>query len=495
MQKLPSSQDIELLRNALHFHERGNCKEAWHIYQGLLESYPEQPDILQLAGALCRDIGARDEAVRLMQKSLAMQPDQPQVHNNLGNTLTDLQQYDAALEQYNRAIALDPNYAIAYFNYATTQWMVGRYEDAVQSLGKAIVLKSDYMEAFCNRGLMFVILERYREARQDFDAALALNPNFPDANFYKSLLLLRLGEYQQGWQLYEWRQQLPNIKPFFEQFNQPMWMGDGDLHGKTILIQSEQGLGDMIQMLRYIPMLRERCDSVILELPDTVAALYSKDVECCQVIRRGEPLPQFDVHCPLMSLPLAFKTEISTIPNATPYLKVSEEKKHLWATRLGPHKKLRVGLAWSGSNNEPKYHLNRSIPLRLLLPLLELDVDFISLQKEYGDNDLELMKTTPLIKNFSKELQDLSDTAALIENLDLVISIDTAVAHLAGALHKSCWILLTSSADHRWLIERSDSPWYHSVRLFRQSVRSAWESVMDQVKGELLKFVLSQSFF
>ena len=294
------------------------------------------------------------------------------------------------------------------------------------------------------------------------------------------------GDFERGWTEYEWRREAPAAKLTGRHFPQPRWLGE-DISGKTILLHSEQGLGDSIQFCRYVPLVAARGARVLVEVERPLCELMKGLAGTAQVIAKGEPLPNFDIQCPLPSLPLAFKTRLETIPSTAPYLRVPRQALEHWSGLLGPKRRLRIGLAWAGNAKHVRDR-ERSMRLRDLLPLLDIEASFVSLQKELRSGETEMLESCDMLQ-FGKDLGDFSDTAALISQLDLVISVDTSVAHLAGALGKPVWILLTRAPDWRWLLNREDSPWYPAARLFRQSDSREWSSVVAQVRDALLEFV------
>jgi hypothetical protein len=273
---------------------------------------------------------------------------------------------------------------------------------------------------------------------------------------------------------------------------QPLWTGAGEIAGKTILLHAEQGYGDTIQFCRYVPLVAERGARVILEVPKPLQELMSTLACTAQIVRKGAPLPDFDLHCPLLSLPVALDTRVETIPSATPYLKVPAAAVKHWDLQLRQYGRPRIGIAWSGSATH-KNDRNRSISLNALLPLMDTHATFVSLQKDVRADDARVLKERNDLLDFGDALVNFSETAALIANLDLVISADTSVAHLAGALAKPIWVLLSFVPDWRWLLDRDDSPWYPTARLFRQDSSRAWESVIDSVRVALSEFVQSRS--
>jgi hypothetical protein len=305
-----------------------------------------------------------------------------------------------------------------------------------------------------------------------------------EAHWNEALLRLLTGDFSRGWAKYEWRWRNESLALSTRNFSQPLWLGAEAIDGKTILLHSEQGLGDTIQFCRYVPLVAARGARVILEVERPLHEIMTNLAGATEVISKGDALPDFDFHCPLLSLPLAFGTHLETIPSLTSYLRAPGQTLKHWQARLGPKARPRIGLVWSGRPAH-KNDQNRSISLRSLLPLLDIEATFVSLQKDVRSDDAAVLKECNDVLHFGDELKDFSDTAALILQLDLVISVDTSVAHLAGALGEPVWILLPYNPDWRWLLDRDDSPWYPSARLFRQQQIGNWAGVIDQVKNEL----------
>jgi len=314
-------------------------------------------------------------------------------------------------------------------------------------------------------------------------------PDYADAHYNEALCRLVLGDFDRGWEMQEWRWKTEQLRDSKHSFTQALWLGHENISGKTILLHAEQGFGDTIQFCRYVPLLAARGARVILEVQEPLRELMTGLVGATQVVCRGDPLPDFDVYCPLLSLPLAFGTRLETIPSAVPYLCASSQRMMDWDTRLGPKRRPRIGLAWSGLPTHKNDH-NRSIRLGALLSLLDIDATFVSLQKGVRPADATILKERSDLLHFGSEIRDFSDTAALISNLDLVISVDTSVVHLAGALAKPVWAMLPFTPDWRWLLDRDDSPWYPTVRLFRQDDTRAWDKVIARVHAALRDFAM-----
>ena len=476
---------------AAAYNNRGNAERAIKQVEAALASYhqaialkPDDAVSHYNRGVALNDLNRLEAAVAAFHQAIALQPDYVDAYNNLGNAQRDLKQPEAALASYRQAISFKPDYAEAYYNYGLALRDIKQTEAALAFYDRAIALKPDYVAAYCNRGNACRDLKRFDEAEASYDRAIALKPDYSKAYWHKSLLKLLLGDYEQGWRLYEWRWRTASFINTVRNYKQPLWLGEQALTGKTLLIYSEQGLGDSLQFCRYAQMVEALGAKVILEAPRELFTLMSTLKGNITLIEQGHELPSFDLHCPLMSLPLAFKTTVPTIPAEMPYLYSDPEKQAVRHERLGAKTKLRVGLAWSGSSLH-KNDLNRSIPLALWASLLELPIEFHALQKDIRAEDAAFLADSTAIVSHQNELIDFSDTAALIAEMDLVISVDTSVAHLAGALAKPVWLLLPFMPDFRWMLDRTDSPWYPTATLFRQSVMDDWTSVLLAVAGEL----------
>lgn len=458
----------------------GKADEALADYRRLLVLTPGDAEALIERGNLQYGRGRYQEALADYERSIALRPRFAPAHNNRGNALRELNRFADAIAAFSRALALDQNYAEACNNRGNALIELNRAMEALADYDRALALKSDFTFAHVNRGNALRYLGRAGEALEAFDRAIALSPDLADAHWNKALLCLEQGDFERGLPGYEWRWKRGIETP--RGFDQPQWRGE-ELHGKTILLHAEQGFGDSIQMLRYLPLVAGRAGRVILELPDALIPLITA-AQNVTVVCRGARLPAFDLHCPLMSLPLAFSTRIDTIPTAVPYLHVPAGAGARWRTRFARLGRPRVGLVWSGKPSHKNDH-NRSIPLARMAQLLSVTgVHFISLQREYRETDLPLLDKTPIIR-LDDALFDFADTAAAISELDLIITVDTAVAHLAGALGKPVWILLSRIQDWRWFADREDSPWYPTARLFRQAEAGDWNDVFARLVAAL----------
>ena len=458
--------------------------EALASFDRAIALNPRFGDAHSNRGSLLNRLARHDEALASFDRAIALDPGRAESHYNRGVALAELKRIDAALASYERAIALNPGHADAYNNRGIVLVELDRIDAALASYGRAIALNPRLAGAYNNAGVAFAMLNRHDEAISCYDRAIALDPGHADAHLNKGYLKILLGQYAEGWRLFEWRWRHEDKTKSPQNFPRPLWLGQEDPTGKTMLLHPEQGIGDSIQFCRFAPMVEALGAKVILQTHRSLAALLGSLKDSIRVIPLGEPLPEFDYHCPLMSLPLALATEVDAIPAEVPYLKPDESKRSQWQTRLGPRALPRVGLVWSGGQAHSNDR-NRSMPLENLLPVLGPDFEFHCLQKEIRATDRAVLDMRPDLKVHVDDLGDFSDTAALVAEMDLVISVDTSVAHLAGALGKPVWILLPFAPDYRWMLARDDSPWYPTARLFRQPQRHDWASVIDKVAAQL----------
>lgn len=462
----------------------GRDEEALESFNSALAIKPGSPEILTNQASVLRKLGRHAEALKSFERVVAIKPDHAQAHTHRGVTLADLNRFDEALACYDRALALAPDLVEAINNRGHALEKLGRPDDALACYERALAINPAHAEVLYNRNNALAALGRHQEALASCSQATALNPAHVNAQWNEAMLRLRLGDFAGGWKKYEWRWKREGAAKKLRKFSQPLWLGQDAVAGNTILLHHEQGLGDTIQFARYATLLAKRDARVILEVQPPLKSLLSQIGGGVQVIGRGEDIPRFDLHCPLLSLPLACRTELGTIPADIPYLAAPADRIEQWKARL-PQGKQRVGLVWSGNATHKDDH-NRSIALSRLAPLFDTpDIAFVSLQKELRDSDAATLAADLRITDLGSHFEDFSDTAAVIAQLDLVIAVDTSVAHLAGALGKPVWILLPFCPDWRWLLDRADSPWYPTARLFRQPRINDWDSVVAEVTREL----------
>jgi tetratricopeptide (TPR) repeat protein len=405
-------------------------------------------------------------------------------------TLHNLKKFDEALADNKRALAIDPGSADTYNNIGNVLRSLGRNEEALSWFDRSLELQPNSAPTLTNKAIALVELRHFDQAFAAYRRARTLDPCHAAAEWNLALLEMLTGNFEAGWAGREARWKIPALSIHFPKLSQPMWLGKEPIAGKTIVINVDEGLGDTIQFARYVPTVAELGARVILVVQDALCPLLSglKGVAQCLPLSTTER-PAFDMYCPVSSLPLAFGTRLETIPSATPYLPApAQPRLQTWEERLGRHDRLRVGLVWSGNPRHDNDH-NRSIPLRMLTRILDVDATFVSLQKDSRPDDRATLLERTEIVDLTDRLTDFAETAALASCLDLVITVDTSIAHLAGALGRPTWILLPYMPDYRWLLDRDDSPWYPTVRLFRQTATRDYASVLDRVRTELLAMV------
>ena len=438
--------DGALLQLAVAAHQAGDLIQAETLYRAVLAANRDQFDAKRRLGVLEFQRGNAQEAERLLRQALKIQPKDADTNNDRGVVLQHLNLHGRAIASFDSVIALDPRNAIAHNNRGVSLHAMKQYDEAIVSFDRAIALDANFAEPNHNRsnaidelvllGNELFAQNRDEEALTLYDKAISLAPEHADAHFGKALLKLSLGDYAEGWRLFEWRWRMRSFARFVRNY-EPLWQGDDDLSGKTIFIHSDQGMGDAIQLFRYLPMLRARNCRVLFEVHKPLVQLFH-DPEI-EVIARGEvppsaeALPPFDFHCPLFSLPLVFKTTLDTIPSSVPYITAHPDKVAAWGALLGEKARPRIGLTWSG-NPRLRHDFRRTIRLETLTPILTDAVEWFSLQKDVRDHDRETLARTPALRDLGDRLTDFSDTAALISHMDVVISVDTSVAHLVGAL-------------------------------------------------------------
>jgi tetratricopeptide (TPR) repeat protein len=532
---------------ALGLHRQGQLAEAERIYGRILKALPNHFDSLQLLAQLKMQRDKPGEALRLMTSAVKLRPDVADAHAHLGQVLARLGRYLDALASFDTALRLDPKHGDAMGQRADILLRLGRPADALAGFDALLALAPQHLDARVSRGVALARLGRYADALAQFDAvlavtphpaaafnrgnalldldrhaeavaaydqmlaafpnhvaawnnrgralqtlnrhaeaidsferALAVDPDYADAHFNKSHSLLTLGDYGRGFVEYEWRWRRTGMTP--NRVARPLWLGEFPATNRTILITAEQGLGDTIQFARYVPLLARSGGKVILEVQPELRGLLSRIEGASQVIARGESRPPFDLHCPLGSLPLAFRTEIASVPAEIPYLDAAPERIGPWRARMEKIAPPRIGIVWAGNPAHPN-DANRSIPLAALSELWTSGAQFISLQRDVRDSDRHPLASSRLI-DFTRDIADFDDTAAIISLCDLVVSVDTAVAHLAGAMGRPTSILLPFVPDWRWTL--SDvSPWYPAAKLFRQSHPGDWTDVIERLRGEI----------
>lgn len=541
--EVPVVTDDPTFARAVELHQRGDIGSAEQLYQQILRRKPRHAGALHLLGVIHLQRGELTQALAACEASLAMNPGNAAAYQTQGDALHDLKRYVEAVTAYDRCLALDPGCFVAWSNRGSALLRGRRFDEAVSSYDRALALSGNgggripapwlanphlnrgaalqelgqfdaalegfdraiaadpsLAEAYANRGCALDCLGRPQEALSSCERAIALKPDYTAAHLNRAMTLLRIGRFPEGWAEYEWRWR--NTQSALcrdrRRSSVPLWLGRESLAGKTILLQAEQGYGDTLQFCRYARLVRDRGAKVVLEVHPALKRVLSRLDGVAQVISRDEPTGEVDFQCPLMSLPLAFGTTLETVPSGQRYLVGEPELVERWRTRLGERRGFRVGLVWSGGlrPHEPEYwsaNARRNIDLQELIGLDHPRIEYVSLQKgqpaHAEPQEPRRWGWAARLVDRTQELTDFAETAALIENLDLVVSVDTATAHLAAALGKPTWILNRFDSCWRWLMSRSDSPWYPSVRLFRQHAPGIWGDAVGQVRDELFRLV------
>lgn len=497
--------------------------EAYTLFNAALRVAPQSVDASTNLGLALRGLGRHNDALAAFDRVLALAPDHIEARNNRGlalidlgrleealacfahllgqvphhtparlnhaNTAAQLGQLEAAIATYDAVLANEPHHAGALFNRGNALNALGREADAISSFDAALSINPNRADIWKSRGVALHALGRHQEAIASYEKAIGLANDDADARYDQALALLTIGDFSRGLAQYEWRLRRPAMAHHRRALGQPRWAGNYPITGKRILVHAEQGLGDMIQFVRYVRLLARAGTRVVLEVQPELKRLLSTMEGVDEVVARGEPLPAFDVHCPVASLPQAFGTHLATIPPDIPYLSARGPRLDHFQSRLVRLGRPRVAIAWAGSTG----HANdrrRSIPLRHLEPLFALkEGTFLSVQRDRRDGDKEVLARHPNLLDLGDELSDFEDTAAVFALCDLIVTVDTSVAHLAGAMGRPVWILLPFTPDWRWLLGRDDSPWYPTAKLFRQLRLDDWEGLIPRLQDELGAFV------
>ena len=480
--------DAEGLNNrGIAFQDLKRPEEALASYDKALAIRPDYAEALSNRGNALQDLKRPEEALASYDKALAIRPDYAEALSNRGYALQDLKRPEEALASYDKALAIRPDYAEALSNRGYALQDLKRPEEALASYDKALAIRPDYAEALSNRGGALQDLKRPEEALASYDKALAIRPDYADALFNRSLSALLMGDFSAGWRGYEYRWDRKNAGARKLLAPYPNWKGE-DIREKRIIVYEEQGLGDIIQFSRFLTQLVALNAEVTFLLRSTMHRLLSVSAPSVRLVAAPPKNEDFDFQCALMSLPGAFGTSCENLPSSVPYLFAEEGVVARWRERLGDHG-VKIGICWQG-NPDVKADIGRSFPLRCFQPLAAIPgVRLISLQKAHGLDQLgnlpSGMEVETLGEEFDRGPDAFIDTAAVMSCLDLIITSDTSVAHLAGALGRPVWVALKHVPDWRWMLDRSDSPWYLTMKLYRQTIRDDWDSVFDQVATDV----------
>jgi tetratricopeptide (TPR) repeat protein len=468
-------------------------EEALECYAKARALAPGDVAILSDHANALLSLGRAQEALAEFREVLAHAPQHPQARLSTGIAHAQLGALEEAVAEFDAALSLVPGHPLAHYNRGIALFNLGRYGDAVDAHDKALAAAPDHAGAWLNRGQALAALNRHHDAIASYGKVSALRKDDADAEFNAALALLTLGDYRRGLAKYEWRWRRTGMLPQRGR-GRPLWLGDYPAAHKTILVHAEQGLGDTIQFARYVPLLAEAGAKVVLEVQPELAPLMARLEGVAAIVARGDA-PPFDIHCPLGSLPLAFKTEPDTVPAEVPYLAADDGHLAKWSERLGALERPRIALAWAGNASHVNDR-NRSIAFSRLAALFpppnlpphaaegQEGARFVSIQRDVRSEDAAPLAGAPVL-HVGTELENFADTAAVIALCDLVISVDTAVAHLAGAMGRPVWVLLPFNPDWRWTLQGESSPWYPTARLFRQTALGDWDSVIQRVGAEL----------
>ncbi len=515
----PKATDL-LSLCAMVLTELGREAEALACLDEALALRPNDTQLLYQSCVALDLLSWYDELLNRCDRLLVLAPEHPVTWLARGNALQGLHRYHEAIEAYGKALAHDPTLGDALRNRAAALRMQGRFAEALDDYDRALAGAGPKTELFYNRAIALQQLGRYDEALASYEAAIVApaetaqsrytrsvalqqlrrdqealegyqlawktDPNHSAARRSEAFCRLLLGDFAEGWVQHEGRWLANDFMLRQRHVDRPLWLGTEPVAGKTVLLHAEQGYGDTLQFCRYVGMVEARGAKVVLEVPSALKLLLGSLDGVSQLVSEDEPTPAFDLQCPLMSLPLAFKTDLTNIPTATPYLRADSSRREKWRQRLDEVARPgrpRVGLAWSG-NPRQKNDQNRSMLFAEMALLCGLDATFVSLQPFVRERDVASLEQSGIV-HFGAELADFADTAALMEALDLVISVDTSVAHLAGALGRPLWVLLCRVPDWRWLLDREDSPWYPQARLFRQDKPGDWPALIGRVREAL----------
>lgn len=507
----------KIIENAIKNHQSRNYDEALKLYQLALKENPNNLDLNILYAQIHFDIGKVDESLKLfssliavntnshilfynrstiyrkiklyenslddINRCLAINHNSDEALNSKGLILSKLKRYQEALNFFNKAIDLDKTKTHFILNKANTLGRLKKFDKALEEFNRLISLNPKLTKAYYGRGLAKEELLNFKGALEDYERSYSIDPSFKLALSAKSRLLIRLGDFERGWELYENRYCEEGIVQFKNIFNKPKWLGKENLNSKTLLLHSEQGLGDTIQFCRYVNLFDCSKIKIILQVQKPLVDLIKTINDQITVIEEGLESPPYDYHCSLMSLPLAFKTNLNNIPQSIPYLKSNREKLIYWKKILGHKSKLRIGIAWSGNPHQINND-RRSFLLSEIQDSLSDDFEWVSLHNSYHSNELKLLDKLG-IKNLQNSSHDFSDTAAICDLIDIVISVDTSLAHLSASLGKKVYLMLPYFPDFRWMTDDKKTPWYDNIEIFKHSKNSTWKELIGDIQNKI----------
>jgi Flp pilus assembly protein TadD len=480
----------EAFEIAMRTHQSGNVAEAARLYREILAVEPRHADARHLLGVIAHQQGEHSFAIEAILDAIARNPDFHGYHHNLGCIYLDLGRFREAVTCLGRALELDRNSAESHYNLATALRSVGRLSEAETACKHALRLKPRYAEARSNLGIVLEEQGRFAEALAAFTEALQMAPDYADAYLNRALLQLLLGNFSAGWREFDWLWKA-SVAPQQRTFTEPRWQGE-PVAGRTILLHAEQGLGDTLQFIRYASKLAEQRAKVLVSCQPTLVSLVRSCEGVEAAFATNEALPPFDLQVPLPGLPVVFRTTLADVPAKTPYLFPNTSQVDRWRRELSADPAFKVGIVWQGEPNHRR-DFYRSIPLVEFAPLADVaGVRLYSLQKQTGREQLQRGPLAGRVVDLADRLTDFSETAAVMQSLDLVIVCDTAAAHAAGAVGAPVWVALPCVPDWRWLLARDDSPWYPTMRLIRQSEIGRWTDVFQRIARDLAALVAAR---
>ncbi len=473
------------------YHNRAHCHKelkqlelAVNDLETALTLDPQHADALMTLGVMSQEMGRHEAAVGLYTQAIAQNPAKAEAYSNLGAVLFELNRFEDALETLQAAIDIAPQLVNAWSNLGATLMKLYQYEPALDAFDQVLKLEPQNVDAYCYQGLILHDLHRLEEAMACYDKALAIDPQSTLALWHQSICLLLQGDFEQGWPAYEARWQHKKLNLTLRDYPQPRWTGSETLKGKSILIYAEQGLGDTLQFARFIPRLIEQGAQVSFEVQPPLVSLLARCLPLAHVYGMGEQSPAFDLHVPLLSLPGILQCTATTIPMPNGYLSAASHKIAEWQQRLGPAQRPRVGLVWRG-NPAHQNDRSRSMSLETLLQALPQDADYICLQNQIHPQDNQTLEITNRVRTYAQDLKDFEDTAALCELMDMVITVDTSVAHLSAALGQKTRVLIPFSPDWRWMLHGAETHWYRTMHLYRQTTPGSWTQVLANLQQDL----------
>jgi len=482
--KINSNQPMISFNLGNSYLHQKNYSKAINFFEITIKKAPNYLDAYKKKGELLTNLNHHKAALDCFKKAIQLAPEDKVILNGIGVNLLELEDANNALIYFKKCISIDETIAIFYNNAGLAEYKINAFKESIESFNEAIKLSPNTGYFYSNRGLSYQALKKFESALQDFNKCISSEPDYPDAYWNKSLINLFQGNYSEGWELYEHRWK-SFAKKWVRSYSERLWLGNESLKNKIIFIYPEQGHGDFIQCYRYIALLKKmQPKKIILEVTKPFNELISFQDDEVEVISSNTKVPKFDFYCPIMSLPYAFKTELSSIPNKCPYL---------FSNKLKPEKqkdksksktnKLKIGVCWSGNPLHKNDH-NRSMSINDMLELFSLPFEYHSLQKEVSQESLAILKKFNVIDHHLS-LENFFITAQLINKIDIIISVDTVIAHLAGALGKKTFLLLPDKPSFLWMKDRKNSPWYPTIKIFRQETLGDWKKPLKEIIKDL----------